>query len=104
MKLACGFARPCVWRTRPWLLGVAAVAVVVRRVGFAFRKSGRLLRSAAVIVVSRYGGVDHSCGCTTNQSGGLARRATYIKQLAVDSDVIVATREERPRRFGLRPA
>ena len=29
------------------------------------------------------------CGCTENQSGGLPRRASYVKQLSQSSDVIV---------------
>src|SRR4051794_9698916 len=30
------------------------------------------------------------CGCTSNQSGGLLRRATYVNELRASSDVILA--------------
>ncbi len=89
MKLACGFAIQPRW----WLIGVAAAAVACVAglvLKFGNRGGTAAERPLAVVVSADTAGWIIPCGCTTNQSGGLARRATYIKQLAVDSDVIVA--------------
>src|SRR5207249_1008930 len=48
-------------------------------------------KSAAFLVISGdTGSWITPCGCTTNQSGGLLRRGTYLKQLAEHGQVIYA--------------
>jgi 2',3'-cyclic-nucleotide 2'-phosphodiesterase (5'-nucleotidase family) len=86
MKLAGGFARPKRWSLLA--VAVACAAGVVLRIGKGHGTPSD--RPLAIVVSADTAGWIIPCGCTTNQSGGLARRATYIKQLAVDSDVIVA--------------
>jgi cytochrome c554/c'-like protein len=86
MKLACGFASLQRWSLLAF--AVACVAGLVLRFGKG--RGSATERPLAIVVSADTAGWIIPCGCTTNQSGGLARRATYIKQLAVDSDVIVA--------------
>jgi hypothetical protein len=96
MKLACGFARPRAHFRRTqrwWLFGVSGI-VIACAAGliwhFGSRGNAVADRPLAIVVSADTAGWMMPCGCTTNQSGGLARRATYIKELAVDSEVIVA--------------
>ena len=86
MKHACGFAR------LPLLLGSAVAMVCAAGLIWRYENSGANapMRPLTIVVSADTAGWIIPCGCTTNQSGGLARRATYIQQLAQDFDVIVA--------------
>ena len=46
-------------------------------------------RPIAIVVSGDTAGWIVPCGCTTNQSGGLPRRATYVRELAKEHDVLV---------------
>ena len=47
-------------------------------------------RPLTVVVSGDTAGWIVPCGCTSNQSGGLPRRATYLAELAAESEVLVA--------------
>src|SRR5688572_78469 len=47
-------------------------------------------KPAMLVVTGDTAGWLTPCGCTSNQSGGLLRRATYVTALAKTSDVILA--------------
>ncbi len=47
-------------------------------------------RPLVVVVSGDTAGRIVPCGCASNQSGGLPRRATYVKQLRTEADVILA--------------
>jgi hypothetical protein len=92
MKLACGFARPSFRLARRWWIVGGVLITCTAGLILRFGGMGKVVaeRRLAIVVSADTAGWIIPCGCTTNQSGGLARRATYIKQLAADSDVIVA--------------
>jgi hypothetical protein len=50
--------------------------------------SGREPRALAVVVSGDTGGWIVPCGCTSNQSGGLPRRASYLQRLRAEGDVL----------------
>ena len=47
-------------------------------------------RPLIVLVAGDTSGWIVPCGCTSNQSGGLLRRGTYVERLQRDADVVVA--------------
>ncbi|MGA2257657.1 MAG: hypothetical protein ABSG53_23600, partial [Thermoguttaceae bacterium] len=47
-------------------------------------------RTLTVVVSGDTAGWIVPCGCTSNQSGGLPRRATYLAELARGSELLVA--------------
>ena len=47
-------------------------------------------RPLSIVVSGDTAGWIVPCGCTSNQSGGLPRRATYLAELAAGTDVVVA--------------
>ena len=80
MKLACGFARPRFRLARRWwIVGgvlIACAAGLMLRFGGMGKAAAE--RPLAIVVSADTAGWIIPCGCTTNQSGGLARRATYL--------------------------
>lgn len=65
-------------------IGMAACALMV-----GCRPSGAE-RPLAVVVSGDTAGWIVPCGCTSNQSGGLPRRAAYVEELRRQADVVVA--------------
>ncbi len=64
-------------------------------------------RPLVLVVSADTAGFIIPCGCTSNQSGGLPRRATYVESLRETADVLVldaggAGRHQRVRRHEIR--
>ena len=53
-------------------------------------KDNAPVRPAILVISGDTGGWIMPCGCTSNQSGGLLRRGTYLRDLAAGADVIYA--------------
>ncbi|HET6248364.1 MAG TPA: multiheme c-type cytochrome [Tepidisphaeraceae bacterium] len=53
-------------------------------------KGNKSVRPAILVVSGDTGGWITPCGCTSNQSGGLLRRGTYLRDLAQNADVLYA--------------
>lgn len=66
---------------------IAAAAVAMGIAGWPISWSRAAARPLAVIASGDTAGWIMPCGCTANQSGGLARRGTYLKQAGETADV-----------------
>lgn len=78
------------WTLR--LLAVAAVLACGAAVAWRVwpRPASLPTRSLVLVVSGDTGGWIVPCGCTANQSGGLLRRGSYVRDLQSDADVIYA--------------
>src|SRR5450432_653820 len=75
-----------------WIHFVACLPLIGLVVFGACRRTADVVDAGTVslIVSGDTAGWIMPCGCSANQAGGLARRATYIKSLSGSSNVIVA--------------
>jgi Cytochrome c554 and c-prime len=72
-----------------WLIVGFAIAVGVTALVWDWPESREASAKPLALVVSGdTAGWIMPCGCTANQSGGLLRRATYLKQLSEEMDVL----------------
>lgn len=65
------------------------VAFLVAKYGYPFG-SAEAVKRLAIVVSGDTAGWIVPCGCTSNQSGGLLRRATFVKSLGEDRRVLLA--------------
>src|SRR5438046_1267625 len=73
-----------------WLLGAAGLLLAAGGAWWWFRPGPAAVRALALVVAGDTGGWIVPCGCTSNQSGGLPRRGTYLRELGEQADIILA--------------
>lgn len=82
------------WRKRRVVLAALAIAVIAAGAWWAHRSTNPPQKSTPplfLVVSGDTSGWIVPCGCTSNQSGGLLRRATYVDGLRVQGgDLIIA--------------
>ena len=86
-------AAPTAVKSRRWIVGLLISAVVFTTAVAAWKLFPRIpditiAKSLFIVASGDTAGWIEPCGCTSNQSGGLARRATFVNKLKKRGDVL----------------